>query len=1239
MAVQLSALRVETSLDASGYKRGADAKVSADAAMVAAMQQCVAQQAAYTDALTKHTASLAQVRQANDNYKASLAGVVSGDSAASDAHEKHGVTLGHLVSGYLIAARVMREFPAAAAAVTGAVAGGLAQAAAGIGAASVAAKGFSSENAALQTAVNRSGLALGVLGSATGVAGREVGKLSEAQAAAAAGTATWAQRLQVAFPIMGRLLGLLGPVAAAVVVLSLVLGKASADFDRLVQLGERSQSLNIGVGFIQGFEKIAASARLAGDEMGKALDRAAGFVRDEFGQANKLLTLLDQIEKATGQNLGSKAFASTPSNEEDRIRVAVDAMAKLEAAGERLAALKIADSVFGPEVAERLRTGQASFAEMAAKVHDIAATDPMDQAKVDRALALNQAIADTKQQISDALSVSVDMSGVHSAILSAWLSILQAVRTVVGWFNTGLEYLNAWDQKIQSFGKALGGGMLADAVRGALNLGNNTLGTAGDAPLTVNVRGGRSIPNPLDPGPAKQAAKAAQDLTDEYDRVVKRTEDAIRKQQEAIDTYGMAAGAAAKYRTELELMTAATRAGREITPELKAQISAFGDQAAAAADKLDLLQKKRELLNDFSSAFTTFAKSIAAGVKPLEAMHGALKQLGDALLSGGIKAAITGIASGNLVQAGIGGAEAAVGFGISLFEGDREKQKAKRQKQLDDAKAQAEEAARKAEEINQAISTYLQRITAAAFAGQADTLENRLAQFDAKAQSERLDAISKGGAAIGLLEQALGMERANIVTDWNKKIADDEKTAMEQRQAAIDAILQRQQSAQDRIFAAGIDTSTLAGKMAALERQFAQERYDEAKAGGEAMGDLLAAQDAERLKLLKDSSDEWLRTQKAAFDDAKSFLDGALRSIKQFLDGLTAGSGSPLSPAARLAAAASQFSTQLALAQGGDRDALSGITGYASTYLDAAKAQYASSSGYQTIFGQVQDQLGALPSQVSPEQFIVNAIDKQTDDLSQVFDSIDINADGLISRQEASNTFLASIFNELDVNGDGMLQKSELIRLNTGNTAISTGSIDGYTQGVLTYTASVNSFNATMVGIQGTMSSQLSTQIAQLSTAVTQLILMSKVVWNTAQLVTYTTNGFGSPQYARGGYIAGPGSDTSDSIDARLSNGEFVMRAAAVRSLGVPLLDRLNRGEPIRLPSLPVVQGGGSDAAELRELRRTVKEMADRLAFLMADGNERVANRVGEVRDHVKAGNEDRRKNLRDAPGARIGRG
>ena len=54
-----------------------------------------------------------------------------------------------------------------------------------------------------------------------------------------------------------------------------------------------------------------------------------------------------------------------------------------------------------------------------------------------------------------------------------------------------------------------------------------------------------------------------------------------------------------------------------------------------------------------------------------------------------------------------------------------------------------------------------------------------------------------------------------------------------------------------------------------------------------------------------------------------------------------------------------------------------------------------------------------------------------------------------------------------------------------------------------------------------------------------------------------------SARYANGGMVRGPGTGTSDSILARLSNGEFVMRAAAVRRYGVGLLEGLNG---LRLP-------------------------------------------------------------------------
>lgn len=53
------------------------------------------------------------------------------------------------------------------------------------------------------------------------------------------------------------------------------------------------------------------------------------------------------------------------------------------------------------------------------------------------------------------------------------------------------------------------------------------------------------------------------------------------------------------------------------------------------------------------------------------------------------------------------------------------------------------------------------------------------------------------------------------------------------------------------------------------------------------------------------------------------------------------------------------------------------------------------------------------------------------------------------------------------------------------------------------------------------------------------------------------------PGHARGGHIRGPGTGTSDSILARLSNGEFVMRAAAVRKYGPDFMAKLNG---LRLP-------------------------------------------------------------------------
>lgn len=66
---------------------------------------------------------------------------------------------------------------------------------------------------------------------------------------------------------------------------------------------------------------------------------------------------------------------------------------------------------------------------------------------------------------------------------------------------------------------------------------------------------------------------------------------------------------------------------------------------------------------------------------------------------------------------------------------------------------------------------------------------------------------------------------------------------------------------------------------------------------------------------------------------------------------------------------------------------------------------------------------------------------------------------------------------------------------------------------------------------------------------------------------------------AGGGYISGPGTGTSDSIPARLSDGEYVVRAKAVQNLGTPFLDALNSGKIPHFARGGSVGGGGMAGA------------------------------------------------------------
>jgi hypothetical protein len=71
----------------------------------------------------------------------------------------------------------------------------------------------------------------------------------------------------------------------------------------------------------------------------------------------------------------------------------------------------------------------------------------------------------------------------------------------------------------------------------------------------------------------------------------------------------------------------------------------------------------------------------------------------------------------------------------------------------------------------------------------------------------------------------------------------------------------------------------------------------------------------------------------------------------------------------------------------------------------------------------------------------------------------------------------------------------------------------------------------------------------------------------------------GGVSAATGGYITGPGTSTSDSIPARLSDGEYVVNAASVSRLGVAFMDAINQAGSMgvvrpRMPGRGYATGG-----------------------------------------------------------------
>ncbi|MHC2108987.1 hypothetical protein [Methylobacterium sp. CM6246] len=645
--------------------RAARAKASQEAAAAKLQRQIEAENRALAASEAAQNAAAA----ATGGLTASQLRAIDAYAAATRAGNDNAAAVGRQGEVFKAAGKTIAEHPvlvlAASVAAARALSGLATSAAGSLGAASASTAAFAEGAAGMGPAVGA-----GATLAARGLAGLSIGAT-----AAAGGLGLYAEKVAgftTATSLLSRGLSLIPPlflpIAAAFVAFevgSAVFSKAYADLQRLIDLGEKARRLDVGAAFLKSFESLGPKIQATGDQMDAALSKAASFLKMNWGQDNNNLSKMLNDITATGAagagGLKSTALADTATTTEERIKAAVAGMKELDELGLHLASLKVGDAVFGADFMERLRTGQTTIAQLSADLEAASQKEVLNQDQVDRAVALNRAISDTKQAISDAWAVNVDFSAAATLLNEIWLKILQTVLYLVQTLNEAISSVTAFGAAVLS---SIGGAF--DVAYSKATALLSTLGIIAKQQAAVEVQG---PPEAAGPAPqkitgrdlgyvstvvdgrkldkaaagAKQAKQAATEAASSYDNLIQKTKDHITELDLEAQYVGKDADAVIKLKLANQLARAAQKDGTEVTAEMRAEWDRLGDTLAASTKRLEETKRAYEQMKEgqreLASEFGEFADDLILGGKKMsEAFTGLAKTLS----SNALKAVISG---------------------------------------------------------------------------------------------------------------------------------------------------------------------------------------------------------------------------------------------------------------------------------------------------------------------------------------------------------------------------------------------------------------------------------------------------------------------------------------------------------------------------------------------------------------------------------------------------------------------
>lgn len=441
-------------------------------------------------------------------------------------------------------------------------------------------------------------------------------------------------------------------IVAGYLAVSSAIGQANDQLDRFIKLGSNAEKAGVGVQFFQRFSEAAEKAKLDVAEIEAALKRAGGAVTPKFEQPDAIKGRLNDLFETgylgTFQSKGLADYNAARDNE-GRIRAAVEAMRELNDLGERLAAIDLAERLFGPETANRIRTGRLDI-EAIATALDREREDLVTQAEVDRANAYREQLDAAYKAIDDALHVSVSLADAGRSVLDVWLGIAKATATAATSAGTLLDRMVA--------AARLGDAQSPLAPR-ARQPGEGSLGADLGFDAAVNARGKTLYEAPI--GPERPAgiqdppmpprrplsfytdkaeaptrtAKAKAPATESLDQVetfingIERSTEALKAE---VDAIGKSAAERASAINVARLEATARQQGITLTQEQIEKVKTLSAETAKYKEALEDARDAQEAIRSVGGeVLRGIANDARNGASAIDIMTNAVGRLSDRL--------------------------------------------------------------------------------------------------------------------------------------------------------------------------------------------------------------------------------------------------------------------------------------------------------------------------------------------------------------------------------------------------------------------------------------------------------------------------------------------------------------------------------------------------------------------------------------------------------------------------------